>query len=138
MSTEPDELLPPPAELGPFDDEQVTVTCDHCAVQFRVPAPLQWRQLRVGRSIWCPNGHLLGADHTEPVSSLLQRAQDIAAELHTELWLERNAHLRTRRDLLDTRHRLMGGRCPECNELSLKTLSKHMRNAHPTFDSEDM
>lgn len=121
------------------EQEQMPITCDGCGVEFAVPALLFWRLSRVGRPLWCPNGHLVGATYTEPVLQTIERLRALAAELHTELWLERNGHQATHRELVDLQHRIAHGRCPipSCGWDST-TYSNHMTKHHPEFETEDV
>ena len=121
------------------EHEQMGVTCDSCAVEFHVPALLFWRLTRVGRPLWCPNGHLVGATYTEPVLQTIERLQAIAAELHTELWLERNGHQATHRRLVDLQHRTAHGRCPATGcDWESTTLANHVHKHHPDYETEDV
>ena len=117
------------------DDPQTAIVCGTCAVAFTIPEPLRWRHERTGKSVWCPNGHLLGSDFQEPVTLALQRAQDLASELGTELALERIDHLRTRAEHRDALHGLLFGRCPVdgCSYVS-KTFGNHFTRHHPDAD----
>lgn len=116
------------------DDRQAVTRCDTCAVVFTVPAPLAERHARTGRSLWCPNGHLIGAGFNEPVTLALQRAQDLASELGSELALERIDHLRTHHALTDLEHGLTLGRCPvDGCPWEAKSLANHLRRKHPAF-----
>lgn len=121
------------------DQEQMTITCDSCAVEFGVPAMLYWRLTRIGRPLWCPNGHLVGSTYSEPISAQIERLQAIAAELHTELWLERSGHQATHRQRVDLQHRIAHGRCPvpSCAWESTP-FANHMHKHHPEYETEDV
>lgn len=117
------------------EDDAAAMRCDTCGVQFTVPAALGERHDRVGRSVWCPNGHLIGSDFREPIGLALQRAQDLASELGTELATERARHRATLRVLVLERHRIMLGRCP-CCDYEARGLGAHLRKSHPEYDTE--
>lgn len=110
------------------EDPQLAIVCDVCAVVFTIPAPLQWRHDNAGAALWCPNGHLLGSDFTEPVTLALARAHDLAHALGSELALERIDHHKTRQELRDILHGLTLGACPVgwC-EWTSKAFAAHVR-----------
>lgn len=118
-----------------LDDDQLAMHCDVCGVPFGVPTALGERHERVGRSVWCPNGHLIGNDFREPLGLQLARTQDLASELGTELAAEKLRHRNTLRQLVATRHRLMLGRCPLC-EYEARGLGNHLRKVHGDYDEQ--
>lgn len=102
-----------------------------CGVVFGMPAGLQRRRLRDGKTFYCPNGHPLVFTDTDADRLKESRARETA--LRDQLDASVREAEQARQALLRDRQRFANGVCPCCNR-SFENVRRHMATQHPDYD----